>query len=49
VDLWHDLRTLFSEVRPDWDLSKPGLRKAWDSGDRSLFHGYNKKPAEKNG
>jgi len=32
-----------SEIRPDWDLSKPGLREAWDAGDFSRFHGWNKK------
>src|SRR5256714_7520341 len=25
VDLWHDLRAATSEIRPDWDLSAPGL------------------------
>lgn len=43
VDLWHDLRALFSEMRPDWDLSKPGLREAWERGDYSAFHGWDKK------
>ena len=33
VDLWHDLREVTSEIRPDWDLSMPGLREAWDAGD----------------
>jgi peroxiredoxin len=28
--------------RPDWDLSKPGLREAWNAGDLSPFHGWNK-------
>ena len=28
VDLWHDLRAVTSEIRPDWDLSTPGLREA---------------------
>jgi peroxiredoxin len=40
VDLWHDLRAVTSEIRPDWDLSTPGLREAWDAGKRSLFHGF---------
>jgi peroxiredoxin len=44
-DLWRDLRELSSEVRPDWDLSTPGLRKAWDAGDYSKFHGWAKKAA----
>jgi peroxiredoxin len=39
-DLWSDLRAATSEVRPDWDLGKPGLREAWDSGDLSSFHGW---------
>ncbi len=30
-------------IRPDWDLSKPGLREAWDAGDYSPFHGWNKR------
>ena len=43
VDLWHDLRAVTSEIRPDWDLSRPGLREAWDAGDFSRFHGWNKR------
>jgi len=39
-DLWLDLRAASREVRPDWDLSKPGLREAWEAGDRSLFHSF---------
>jgi peroxiredoxin len=46
VDLWHDLRAVMSEIRPDWDLSAPGLREAWNAGDFSRFHGWNK-PASK--
>jgi peroxiredoxin len=42
ADLWHDLRTASREIRPDWDLGKPGLREAWDAGDLSHFHGYSK-------
>ena len=42
VDLWHDLRDVSSEIRPDWDLAKPGLRERWDAGDLSPFHGWNK-------
>jgi peroxiredoxin len=41
-DLWRDLREASSETRPDWDLSKPGLREAWEAGDRSAFHGWNR-------
>jgi peroxiredoxin len=43
VDLWHDLLCVTREIRPDWDLSKPGLREAWDAGDYSPFHGWDKR------
>ena len=42
-DLRRDLRAVSSEIRPDWDLSTPGLREAWDAGDLSPFHGWNKR------
>jgi peroxiredoxin len=42
TDLWHDLRTVTREIRPDWDLSAPGLRAAWDAGDHSPFHGWDR-------
>jgi peroxiredoxin len=41
-DLWRDLRAVTSELRPDWDLAKPGLREAWDAGDFSSFHGWDR-------
>jgi hypothetical protein len=47
ADFWHDLRTVTSEIRPDWDLSTPGLREAWNAGDLSRFHGWNKRGAAK--
>jgi peroxiredoxin len=42
-DLWHDLRAASKEIRPDWDLGAPGLREAWAAGDKSKFHGFDKK------
>lgn len=47
VDLWHDLRAVTSEIRPDWDLGSPGLREAWNAGDFSRFHGWDKKAGAK--
>ncbi|MCZ4499303.1 MAG: alkyl hydroperoxide reductase [Marmoricola sp.] len=44
-DLWRDLREASSEIRPDWDLSTPGLREAWDAGDHSAFHGWDRRPS----
>src|SRR6266511_4272552 len=32
-----DLRALFQKIRPDFDLGAPGLRDAWDRGERELF------------
>ena len=43
ADLWRDLRVASSEIRPDWDLATPGLREAWDAGDWSRFHGWDKR------
>ena len=37
VDPWHDLRSVTSEIRPDWDLSTPELREQWNAGDFSRF------------
>jgi peroxiredoxin len=39
-DLWRDLREASADIRPDWDLAAPGLREAWEAGDRSKFHGW---------
>jgi peroxiredoxin len=35
-------RTIQKDLRPDWDLSRPGLGEAWDSGDYSFFHGWDR-------
>jgi peroxiredoxin len=45
-DLWGDLREASSEVRPDWDLAKPGLRAAWEAGDYTQFHGWDRRTPE---
>jgi peroxiredoxin len=45
-DLWHDLRTASAEIRPDWDLSRPGLREAWAGGDYSPFHGWDRRSSK---
>src|SRR5271169_5887926 len=42
-DLRQDLRAVTREIRPDWDLSAPGLREAWEAGDDLAdFHGWSK-------
>jgi len=45
-DLWRDLRAATSQIRPDWDPSTPGLRAAWDAGDWSPFHGWDRRIGE---
>jgi peroxiredoxin len=45
VDLWHDLRAVTREIRPDWDLATPGLRERWEHGEHSPFHGWDKRAA----
>jgi len=39
-DLWRDLREVVREIRPDWELGTPGLREAFDAGERSRFFPY---------
>jgi hypothetical protein len=34
AELERELREATREVRPDWDLSNPGLSANWDTGDR---------------
>jgi peroxiredoxin len=39
AELWQDLREVTSKIRPDWDLSKPGLRENYE-GDKTLHWPY---------
>ncbi len=41
-DLRRDLRAVTMKIRKDWDLGKPGLREAWEKGDKSEFWPYGK-------
>jgi peroxiredoxin len=36
-ELHRDLREVLRETRPDFDLSAPGLREAWERGEREAF------------
>jgi peroxiredoxin len=45
-ELRHDLRAVLERRRPDWDISRPELRAAWQRGDRSRFYPYGKSWAE---
>lgn len=39
-ELRHDLRAVSQKVRPDWDITTPELRAAWQLGDRRRFFPY---------
>jgi peroxiredoxin len=39
-DLRRDLRDVTREIRPDWELTAPGLRDAWDADDHSMHYPY---------
>ena len=39
-ELRRDLHEVTREIRPDWDLTAPGLREAWDAGDHSRHYPY---------
>ncbi len=39
-DLRRDLRAITQKVRPDWDLGAPGMREAWDRGEKARFWPY---------
>ena len=40
VELHQDLREVTRRTRPDWAITAPGLRKEWESGDRSRHYPY---------
>jgi peroxiredoxin len=42
-DLRRDLRDITQRIRPDWDLSAPGLREEWDAEQRERFYPYRKR------
>ena len=39
-ELRSDLRAITRKIRPDWDLSAPGLRENWERGDKSQHYPY---------
>jgi hypothetical protein len=36
-DLRQDLRAVTKKCRPDWDITTPELKKAWEEGRKELF------------
>jgi hypothetical protein len=45
-ELRQDLRAVTQKIRPDWDLGAPGLRAAWDQGEKAKFFPYGKRLSE---
>jgi peroxiredoxin len=41
-DLRQDLRAVSNKCRPDWDITAPVLRAAWQDGRKDLFYPYGK-------
>ena len=41
------LRELFRSIRPDWDISDPELRAAWDAGEHERFFPYRRRERER--
>lgn len=41
-ELRQDLRAVLIKCRPDWDITMPEVRAAWEQGRRDLFYPYGK-------
>jgi peroxiredoxin len=41
-ELRQDLRDVSKKCRPDWDISRPELKAAWERGERDRFYPYGK-------
>jgi hypothetical protein len=41
-DLRQDLRAVTMKCRPDWDITNPELKAAWQQGRKDLFYPYGK-------
>jgi peroxiredoxin len=45
-ELRQDLRAVSKKCRPDWDITTPSLRAAWQRGEKNLFYPYGKNYAK---
>src|SRR5947209_4760428 len=41
-ELRQDLRAVLKKCRPDWDITTPELKSAWEEGKRNRFYPYDK-------
>ncbi|HJT63033.1 MAG TPA: peroxiredoxin-like family protein [Burkholderiales bacterium] len=47
AELHQALRVVTMEIRPDYDLGNPALKKRWDTGDKKAFYPYGVKSMER--
>jgi hypothetical protein len=40
--LRQDLRVVLRKCRPDWDITRPELKAAWERGEHDRFYPYGK-------
>ena len=45
-DLRQDLRAVTMKCRPDWDITTPESKAAWQQGRKELFYPYGKTYAQ---
>ncbi len=45
-ELRQDLRAVLKKCRPDWDISNPELKAAWQRGEKHRFYPYGKSYAQ---
>ena len=45
-ELRQDLRAVLKKCRPDWDITSPEMKTAWQRGDKSRFYPYGKSYAQ---
>ena len=45
-ELRQDLRAVSSKCRPDWDITTPEMKQAWQEGRKELFYPYGKTYAQ---
>jgi peroxiredoxin len=45
-ELRQDLRAVLKKCRPDWDISNPELKAAWQRGEKNRFYPYGKSYAQ---
>jgi len=45
-ELRQDLRAVLQRCRPDWDITRPELKAAWQRGEKGRFYPYGRRFAE---